>query len=142
MWMKPRAKGPVGSFRRFSAGAESRRIDTDDFGRTLAVCTARRWEINKAMAETGWATAFRRYTDAYVADETSARTAGFGIWSSEFEAAVAYRHSHEPPQTLAAPRPRPSRLRSAPSAPSAGCVIKGNHSRKGEWIYHLPGMPY
>ena len=23
-----------------------------------------------------------------------------------------------------------------------GCVIKGNHSRRGERIYHLPGMPY
>jgi hypothetical protein len=21
-------------------------------------------------------------------------------------------------------------------------VIKGNHSRRGEWIYHLPGKPY
>ena len=29
-------------------------------------------------------------------------------------------------------------------APHAGgrCVIKGNHSRKGEWIYHLPGQAY
>ena len=25
---------------------------------------------------------------------------------------------------------------------SGNCNIKGNHSRKGEWIYHLPGMPY
>src|SRR3546814_9625845 len=22
------------------------------------------------------------------------------------------------------------------------CLIKGNHSQRGEWIYHLPGMPY
>ena len=22
------------------------------------------------------------------------------------------------------------------------CLIKGNHSRRGDWIYHLPGMPY
>lgn len=22
------------------------------------------------------------------------------------------------------------------------CRIKGNHSRRGDWIYHLPGMPY
>ena len=21
-------------------------------------------------------------------------------------------------------------------------LIKGNHSQRGEWIYHLPGMPY
>ena len=22
------------------------------------------------------------------------------------------------------------------------CAIKGNRSRRGDWIYHLPGMPY
>ena len=22
------------------------------------------------------------------------------------------------------------------------CAIKGNRSRKGEWIYHMPGRPY
>jgi hypothetical protein len=27
-------------------------------------------------------------------------------------------------------------------ASSSGCVIKGNRNRKGEWIYHVPGMPY
>ena len=26
--------------------------------------------------------------------------------------------------------------------PSGSCRIKGNHSRRGELIYHLPGMPY
>ena len=28
------------------------------------------------------------------------------------------------------------------AAESDACNIKGNHSRRGEWIYHLPGMPY
>jgi hypothetical protein len=23
-----------------------------------------------------------------------------------------------------------------------GCAIKGNRSRRGEWIYHLPGQEY
>lgn len=31
---------------------------------------------------------------------------------------------------------------SKPQAYSGGCTIKGNRSRRGEWIYHLPGMPY
>ena len=22
------------------------------------------------------------------------------------------------------------------------CSIKGNRNRKGQWIYHVPGMPY
>lgn len=34
------------------------------------------------------------------------------------------------------------RVRQATAARSSACNIKGNHSRRGEWIYHLPGMPY
>jgi hypothetical protein len=93
------------------------------------------------MVESGWAVAFRRYSDAYVADEIRAKTAGLGLWRSTFEPPSEYRHRHEPRQAqVSSPRlaPRPTQ----PSAPSSGCLIKGNHSRKGEWIYHLPGMPY
>ena len=25
---------------------------------------------------------------------------------------------------------------------SGNCSIKGNRNRKGQWIYHVPGMPY
>lgn len=25
--------------------------------------------------------------------------------------------------------------------PPSGCAIKGNQSRHGDWIYHLPGVP-
>ena len=25
---------------------------------------------------------------------------------------------------------------------SGSCNIKGNRNRKGQWIYHVPGMPY
>jgi hypothetical protein len=28
------------------------------------------------------------------------------------------------------------------STANAACRIKGNRNRKGQWIYHLPGMPY
>lgn len=118
-----------------------RRIDTDEYGRMVAVCTAGRWELNKAMVESGWAVAFQRYSDAYAADEVRAKNAGLGIWSSKFESPADYRHRHQPRQAVAA-RPRAvARSTPAYSSPSS-CLIKGNHSRKGEWIYHLPGMPY
>ena len=47
-------------------------------------------------------------------------------------------------------RPKASAKRSAPrtvssdwqSRASGNCNIKGNRNRKGQWIYHLPGMPY
>lgn len=57
----------------------------------------------------------------------------FHIWANQ------PRTSPEPssrPETRSAQRPRAT-LRSA-----GGCVIKGNRSRRGDWIYHVPGMPY
>lgn len=117
-----------------------RRVDTDEFGRTVAVCTANRQEINKAMVETGWATAFRRYSDAYVAVEERAKFDRVGVWGSEFAQPADYRHQHEP--RLRSIERQPRQMLIQPGAPSSGCLIKGNHSRKGEFIYHLPGMPY
>lgn len=118
-----------------------RRLDSDEYGRTLAICTAGQTELNQAMVESGWATAFRRYSDAYIAQELNAKNAGLGIWSSDFEAPADFRHRREPHQAF------PARPASRPAVPasrqaSGDCLIKGNHSRKGEWIYHLPGMPY
>jgi endonuclease YncB( thermonuclease family) len=118
-----------------------RRVDIDEYGRTVAVCAAGRWELNKAMVESGWAIAFRRYSDAYIGEENRAKTAGLGIWSSTFEPPADFRHRLEPRQAMAI-APRKVARPSMPQAISSGCLIKGNHSRKGEWIYHLPGMPY
>lgn len=120
----------------------------DTYGRVLAVCSAGYDELNNTMVEQGWATAFRKYSDAYVATETRARQARIGIWSSTFLPPEEYRHANQQPepaeqstqQTFA--RPRPTARASQAQQFSGGCAIKGNHSRKGEWIYHLPGMPY
>ena len=62
-----------------------RRIDTDEYGRAIAICTAGGWELGKAMVASGWATAYRKYSDDDIADQLSAKTAGVGVWSSEFE---------------------------------------------------------
>lgn len=47
----------------------------------------------------------------------------------------------ETPPEPKAPQARATPSRSA-SPPPGQCRIKGNHSRRGELIYHLPGMPY
>ena len=43
-------------------------------------------------------------------------------------------------------RPFANRSRTRPAARKAcapsTCAIKGNRSRRSEWIYHVPGMPY
>lgn len=113
--------------------------DTDPYGRLVAVCTAAGADLNQAMVAQGWATAFRRYSDKYVADEYRARGGRLGLWSSHFVSPEEYRAA----QRQAPPSGRDGARAGATAAPyAAGCLIKGNHSRRGDWIYHLPGEPY
>lgn len=122
---------------------ECRGRDIDTYGRTVAICTVAGIELNRAMVEAGWATAFRKYAQDYVTAETRANAARRGIWDSEFDLPENYRAAHERP-TNATPQAfaREIRPRSKASPSYSGCVIKGNRNRKGQWIYHLPGMPY
>lgn len=121
--------------------------DTDAYGRAVARCQTSGLDVGTALVASGWATAYRRYGDDYVAAEASARAAGIGIWQWEFELPEAYRASQ---QAAREPRQaqRPARAAAQASArprrfeQGGMCLIKGNHSRRGDWIYHLPGMPY
>lgn len=113
----------------------------DQYGRILAVCSAGRDELNEVMVEQGWAVAYRQYSDAYVSAEMRAKAGRAGIWASQFVLPSDYRLSKmpQPPRSAETRQRKPA----ASAAPwSGGCVIKGNRSRRGEWIYHLPGMPY
>lgn len=120
-------------------------ISEDQYGRTLGRCYVRDQEINRTMVALGLATAYRRYSQDYVEAEQSARLAKRGLWSGTFQVPSEYRHP-EPIRTQREPAPAPQRSQraaaSSRSLASSGCVIKGNQSRRGEWIYHLPGMPY
>ena len=50
------------------------------------------------------------------------------------------READRRPRSPGTSRQRPA---AAPRAVASGsCNIKGNRSRRGEWIYHVPGMPY
>ena len=110
----------------------------DPYGRLLGTCSANRMNLNATMVEYGWATAFRAYSDDYLAHEHRARSAKAGIWGSQFalpeQHRIAVREASRPAATTA-PAGRTKR-------PSSICDIKGNRSRRGDWIYHLPGMQY
>lgn len=43
--------------------------ETDTFGRLVAICRIGEVDLNRAIVAAGWATAFRRYSEAYVPDE-------------------------------------------------------------------------
>jgi hypothetical protein len=101
----------------------------------LAVCSLDGADLNEEMVANGWAIAFRRYSDRYVADEARARAGKLGLWSSDFEPPQEYRAEERQAGNT---RSRQATVRSA----ATGCLIKGNRNHRGQWIYHLPGMPY
>lgn len=124
---------------------ECRGQGIDTYGRMLAVCWADGFELNKTMVEQGWATAFRKYSQDYVAEEARAKAQRRGIWSSSFALPEEYRMAQSQQSTAPPSSVRPSERHAARVPPTGGaCVIKGkgNRNRKGQWIYHLPGMPY
>lgn len=98
----------------------------DRYGRLLAVCFVGRNNLNEALVRAGWALAFRRYSDAFIASETIAKEAGRGLWAGSFVPPWQWRRGRR----LAAPTIDP------------GCPVKGNVSAGGRRIYHLPGGRY
>lgn len=116
----------------------------DTHGRTVATCSANGVELNRAMVMHGWATAYRSYSQDYVADEARARAAKLGLWTSNFMLPEDYRNAAAEKASGEARAPQRLLTRQvAPApAPMGRCAIKGNRNRKGQWIYHVPGMPY
>ncbi|WP_118858343.1 thermonuclease family protein [Sphingomonas mesophila] len=116
----------------------------DDFGRTLARCSTAGIDVNTTMVALGYAVAFRRYSTDYVSAEEAARNNRRGMWAGTFEmpsqVRSAAREADRRPPSSRVLKQRPA---AAPRVVASGaCNIKGNRSRRGEWIYHVPGMPY
>lgn len=116
----------------------------DTHGRTVATCSANGVELNRAMVMHGWATAYRSYSQDYVADEARARAAKLGLWTSDFMLPEDYRNAaaENANGEARAPQRLLTRQVAPVPAPMGRCAIKGNRNRKGQWIYHVPGMPY
>lgn len=116
--------------------------EKDTYGRLIAVCSAGGFDLNRTMVAEGWATAYRSLSDAYIADEVRASAAKKGIWRSEFDLPQNFRVSRDGVTPGPAQAQRSAPRRTTAPAFSGGCVVKGNRNRRGEWIYHIPGMPY
>jgi len=100
--------------------------DIDRYKRIVTVCRLGDIDLNAWMVREGWAIAYRQYSRDYVDDESAARTAKAGIWAGRFIKPSRWR--------------RGDRLAIESATPS--CQIKGNISRSGERIFHLPGARY
>ena len=96
-------------------------LGKDAFGRALAVCSVADTEINATMVSHGWALAFVKYSNRYVAEQNAAELAKVGLWAGSFM------------------KPWDWRLREVEATQKTrACVIKGNINRSGQQIYHLP----
>jgi endonuclease YncB( thermonuclease family) len=121
-------------------------IGKDEYGRVLGRCMVGMTDINRVMVASGYATAYRHYSSDYVSSEESAKVNKRGIWAGTFQMPSDFRRSADVPL----PVRNSTSKRSTPKAvssdwagrASANCNIKGNRNRKGQWIYHVPGMPY
>ncbi len=80
------------------------------------------------MVSEGWALAYRKYSKDYVAAEDAAREAGKGLWRGKFVPPWDWR--------------RGERLSIEAADVNRPCRIKGNISKKGTRIYHIPGGQY
>ena len=98
--------------------------DRDRYGRIVAVCRVAGADVNAWMVSQGWAVAYRKYSTDYVSYETAAKAARRGVWRGEFVEPSRWR--------------RGERLEAAAAGGAGDCRIKGNISRKGTRIYHVP----
>lgn len=97
----------------------------DRYKRIVAVCSLGNVDINAWMVRQGWAIAYRQYSRDYVDDESAAEAEKAGIWVGRFIEPSKWR--------------RGERLQHANQTTVDGCQIKGNISRNGERVYHVPG---
>jgi endonuclease YncB( thermonuclease family) len=66
-------------------------VETDRYGRAVAVCKIGDLDINVEMVRLGWAVAYSRHSLSYVRVEAEAKKARRGIWSGTFENPEDYR---------------------------------------------------
>lgn len=112
--------------------------DTDRYGRTVAVCRKGDEDLNAWMVSQGLATAYQRYSRDYVQAETTARSQKRGLWAGTFDQPSDWRRA----KRANGIETRPEMEKPATSAPvpeRTACTIKGNISRTGDKVYHLPG---
>jgi len=70
------------------------RESKDQYGRTLAECFVRKESLSSYLVREGYAFAYRKYSDKFIADEEYAQSKGNGMWSMEFLFPWDYRQQN------------------------------------------------
>ena len=60
------------------------RESIDQYGRTLAECFVGKESLSSYLVREGYAFAYRKYSDKFIADEEYAQSKGNGMWSMQF----------------------------------------------------------
>lgn len=105
-------------------------LGRDGYGRLLARCFVDGADMGRALVLDGLAFAYRRYAMDYDLDEKAAVVNGRGLHATGVQSPEGYRDAKR--------RLAPVQATDAPQ----GCGIKGNISRDGKRIYHLPGQAW
>ena len=93
------------------------------------------------MVAQGWALAYRRFSDDYVAQEGKAKEARLGMWQGKFVVPWDWRRGDRLTAKSITPNGEPAKGRANDNT-AGPCLIKGNISSRGERIYHVPGGAY
>ena len=67
------------------------RESKDQYGRTLAECFVGKDSLSSYLVREGYAFAYRKYSDKFIADEEHAQSKGNGMWSMQFIFPWEYR---------------------------------------------------
>ena len=74
-----------------AAGMNCEGSGTDQYGRSIGVCSSGGEDLNAWLVANGWALAYRQYADDYADEEGVARSNGRGIHAGEFVAPWDWR---------------------------------------------------
>lgn len=100
-------------------------VDTDRYGRVVARCFVDGADVGEALVSGGLAYAYRKYSWDYDLAEKQAAVSDRGLHAMRVQTPAQYR-----------------KTRVKGRIPQGKCRIKGNISRKGVHIYHMPGQEH
>lgn len=141
IWVRDRARAMFEG-REASCSA----VDTDRYGRVVAKCRVEGRDMGATLVSDGLAFAYREYGLDYDLTEKTAAINQRGLHATSVMPPAAFRSAQRVPGestgTVTARDDRAGKRKLLPNALNPDCPIKGNVSRSGERIYHLPGQSY
>ena len=66
-------------------------VNIDRYKRFVAKCFVKNFNLNQYMGQSGWAVAYRYYSDDFINDEEIAEKNNAGIWQGKFQDPYLFR---------------------------------------------------